>query len=183
MSPAAKIEVLDLDEETPSRRLVILTFSGVKTALSKDRLLELLANEQLLIGEISGRPSVQALAPLPPPPPPTRDPRLDRKVFAEPAFAIQSRQIPGAAISHASLSTRIKKIYEYYEDKPKVLRPAHAGLLLEVIQKFDGVIPEHATTRLLSQLESILTWNDVPEDLRSTVAAFVESYTSRKRAE
>jgi hypothetical protein len=80
-----------------------------------------------------------------------------------------------ASVSHGSLSSRTKKIYEFAQ-KTRTLRPAHAGLLMELLNSFDWSIPDNPKSRLDFHLAEMRTWKDVPEDLRASIVRFLDRY-------
>ena len=86
-----------------------------------------------------------------------------------------STQTAGQTTSHASLSYRIKRIYDFSAAQKK-LRPTHAGVLSEMLESFDWTIPEHPNTRLEQHLQEMLDWKAVSAELKQEIREFLGRY-------
>src|SRR5687768_13741236 len=129
--------------------VIAVTYRGVRTAVSKERLIELLRREEAFLNaktQSGGRPRLSAAG---------------HEPSGEPT-SLRGRQLELTKVTHASLSSRIKKVY-MYSAATKALRPAHLGLLQELIANFDWVIPQYPNTRLEQHLGDIKTWSGVPD--------------------
>ena len=157
--------VCNLDDPAQDGLLIVVAYRGVKMAVSKDRLLELLRREEDYLkfatshGSAGGNPSVPSASETPP---------------------TRGRQLELTAVTHASLSSRIKKVYTY-STSSRALRPAHLGLLKELIDNFDWVLPQYPNTRLEQHLSEIRTWSGVPDDFKDELDRFLKRYTSARK--
>lgn len=155
--------VLNLDDQRDA--IVVLTYGGLRASLSRARLEELLALEQEHLAKLTAEPApIQVTAPK----------------ASERKFDFTARQVPQETVTHASLSTRIKKIYAYSATSRR-LREAHIGLLKDLIENFDWRIPPHPSTRLEGQLVEMVGWKNVPEDFRTFVLSFVDRYIAARQ--
>lgn len=156
----ADARVLNLDESGGQSWMLVYSYRGVRTAIDRERLDELLRLEE------------EALV------------RLTAGGEPEPAKGeptIRSRQIPTDAISHASLSNRITKIHNYSK-QARALRPAHAGLLGEVLAAFDWEIPEHPNLKLEQLLKEMVAWGGLSDELRKAMTDFLRRYAKARAA-
>lgn len=163
------MRLIDLDaSQEPTT--VVVRYKSVVTPLTRDRVLELLAREEQALTLLlqtgmapAAAPRAANAAPMPLPPDP----------------ATVTAGIDGGPITHASLSTRIKKIHDYSAGTRKV-RPTHAGLLAEVLAAFDWQIPPHANTHLVEHLNAIRTWQGVSAQLQADIDQFLTAYTTAR---
>lgn len=156
--------LIDLDDPRQAETLVATSYCGVKMAISRHRLHELLDREKELLSLLGGTP-----------PGPRATPAEGVEVGEAPPRSVATTRRP-ETVTHGSLSSRIKKIHQY-SLVAKRLRPAHIGLLRDLVQNFDWVFPEHATTALVDHLTEMLQWDDVPDDFRAEMTRFLKKYT------
>lgn len=141
--------------------LLVVVYRGVKIALSQARVIELLDREQEYLDLIAGGAGSAHSA-----------------ANGSPLF--DGSKVAVAAISHARLSNKIKKVYDLSHDKKNV-RPAHASILCEMIALFDWHVPLHPNTKLDQHLFEMSTWKGSPPDLKEAVTAFLERYNRMRR--
>ena len=157
--------VINLDDPAWSEAMLFLSFRGTRVPVSRARLLELLEREDAYLGLLANGSA---------PPPPEKAPPERR-----PPTTTRTREtvdpVVGATTSHASLSYRIKRIYDFSSAQQK-LRPTHAGLLAEVLAGFNWELPEHPTTQLEQHLAEIATWRGVSDELKEKIRSFLEAY-------
>ena len=157
-SKTAPHQVVNLDDQTFSPWSLIVSFEGVRTLIDSERLARLLTLEQ---DQLSGLAAGTAF----------NSPDGAQTTQAP----LRVRQIPVEPVSHGSLSSRITKIYNY-SLKHQTLRPAHAGILGEFLQAFDGILPEHAGNKIPTLLAEIAEWQSVPADLKFQIQDFLRRY-------
>ena len=156
----ASDSVMNLDDAALGKWTLIITYNGVKTAVERDRLLDLLRLEEDLLASMASGGAAPADA---------------GHGVGSRGMALKNRQVPDGPVTHASLSNRVTKIHKYSRGA-RELRPAHAGLLGEVLQNFDWVIPDHPNLRLAEQLGEIVSWDAVSGDLKGAIKGFLERY-------
>ena len=149
--------VIDLDKLDPTE-VILVTFGGGRVAITRSRLLDLLQREQDYWSLVSAPGAAE--------PPPQ--------------FEFNAQALPSESVSHASLSTRIKKVYTYSLASRK-LRAAHVSLLTDLIHGFDWKIPKHPNTKLEVQLVEMLAFKDVPDEFRTLAMGFLERYLQSRR--
>lgn len=161
--------------------MLIVTFHGGQTTVSRHRLLELLEYESaylaLMTKKTAPPPDISAEGAVPPVPASHAAATGQRPI----ANQVRKDAAVDAIISHASLSARIKKIHRYSRSQ-RELRPIHAGLLAEILAAFRGVIPPHSNSGLEEHLEDIMAWGGVTGALRDQIAAFLSRYRDQKAA-
>jgi hypothetical protein len=157
--------VVNFDDAANDHTIVIITYSGVKFALDKARLHQLLACEQSSLAQLAGAPALPVAG------------------GSEPAKTTlpATRAVADGAVSHGSLSSRTKKIFDFASEQ-RALRPAHAGLLLELLTNFDWDLPDYPKTRVDVHLSEIRGWKGVPDDLAEAIDDFLERYRSARTA-
>jgi hypothetical protein len=160
---AAAANAIDLNDPAQAGTLLFVRFGGVRMTVDARRLTELLEREQQLLALLAGGTPAAAKA---------GDSRKGGGSRTKPAPVVTG----GAGdVTHASLSTRIKKIFMFtYESRS--LRPAHQQILTDVLDGFDWHIPEHPNTRLDQQLAEIATWPGVPDALKKKIGEFLPRY-------
>jgi hypothetical protein len=147
--------LIDLEAPQESTTAVVVRYRGVLTSVTRERLLALLKLEEQQLETALGAETVEPAAATPP-------------------------LVPDAGpFTHASLSTRIKKVYDY-SVRTRNVRPTHAGLLAEVLSGFDWQIPPHPNTHLVQHLGEIKTWNGVEAPLKAAIDAFLARYLARR---
>jgi hypothetical protein len=92
---------------------------------------------------------------------------------------IDRRQLDPEKLTHAMVSTRITKIY-HHALPTRSLRPAHVGILSEILEQFDWEIPEHPNTRLDQQLAEIVQWPATPAELKAQAQKFLKEYLAAR---
>lgn len=167
-------DVIDLDRESGSPS-VILKFRGIKVRLDRARVLALLEVEQRYLDILSPDSGTVPLRRAPPPSASAPTPAASTDL----RLGTVARRIDGEEITHAKLSTRIKKVYDYAVPSRQI-RPAHSGLLLEMIEQFDWAIPAHPNTHLDQHLEEMLDWDGVTSEFKTQVSAFLAEYRARR---
>ncbi len=155
--------IVNLDDPASEHLAVVFTYKGLRVAIDRHRLEQLLQLEQAYLSSLV--PTSRALEAPP----------------AAPTLHMRPRQLPTETVTHASLSSRVTKIHRYsYETR--VLRPAHAGILGEMLEAFDWVIPEHANGRLSALLTEISEWGNLPPELAQKIEQFLKQYDSARLA-
>lgn len=168
--------LIDLDQDQ-NQTTIVVEFHGLKVRLDRDRVLGLLQTEQEHLVALSGG----TLA----------TPRSDGRKHAPPSRAAPEqndvklsaivKRLGVEEISHAKLSTRIKKIYDYSAPSRQI-RPAHMGLLGEMIASFDWVLPDHPNTHLDQHLDEMLQWDGPTSEFRLQVQSFLKAYRQKRAA-
>jgi hypothetical protein len=159
------VKVINFDDSNNEDAIVLISYEGVAVPVTKTRLAELLKREQLFL-----RASIGAAATVHdrvPPKAATKRPPKPRQ--------FKKGMLASGPVSHASLSARIKKLYNYSRAS-RALRPAHQSFLTELLASFDWTIPEHPNTRLDHQLQEICQWSGVSESCRRTIDEFLARY-------
>lgn len=153
--------VIDLD--TPDHQEVVLAISyrNVKTAISRARLLELLKREEEFLAVMTS----------------SADRTATQSAATGPAFVVKAEKV-----THASLSSRIKKIYDY-SCGTKRLRAAHIGFLRDLVENFDWAIPGHPNTRLEEHLGEMLGWQGVTDEFKGEMERFLKKYREARGLE
>lgn len=157
--------VIELDN-LPSDSILLTSYGGQRVAVTRERLQELLAREQEYFEVLARERSVPPVVTRPEPP---------AAAGARPDHEFSAGALPRESVSHASLSTRIKKVYMYSLQARK-LRDAHMTQLLDMIADFDWQIPRHPNTRLQQHLVEMLGWKGVTPVFREAVMAFLDRY-------
>ena len=159
----------DMDKSTNDAARIGLTYKGVRILISRDRLLELLRNEEELHALLVS-PDDRA-APLPAPAP----------ALVAPAAPTADKRRAAIRVTHASLSNRVKKIHDY-AGPARALRKAHVEFLSELLANFDWHLPEHPNARLERYLRDFASWDRVPDSLREQISTFLARYTEARQA-
>lgn len=153
--------ILDLDAPDNKNVVCIVAYGGVKIPITRDRLLELLANEQEWLKASTGA-HIQT---------PVDNGKGEENPVLSP--------IDGP-ISHGSLSYRVKLIYKYSVSS-KRLREAQISLLRELFTSFNWKIPRHPNTALDTQLMEMQSWKKVPAECKKEIEAFLSRYRQARQ--
>lgn len=171
----SKLNVINLEDAALADAIVLVWHQGQPIGLTRERLHELLRNEQhlfeLMVGggaATRGDPGASVL-------PIGAPTSLDRRTAKERAAAVEP-------VTHASLSYRIKRIFDHSLKKRR-LRAVHAGILSEMIDGFDWKLPDHPATKLELHLREIQTWPGVDPQLKEQIAVFMERYLNARSSD
>lgn len=168
--------VLNFDDPRWRGASVIVSLDGSPVLLSGNRIVELLRRERELVrllaaGATPSRPGASQ------PSEPAEDLPASRG-YVPPSDDV-------VRISHATLSYRIKRIYDYGA-RQRRLRETHAQIIVDLIASFDGRLPEHPSRALEQNLTAMLRWRSVPAEVKDTIQKFLAHYLeekARRRAE
>jgi hypothetical protein len=150
--------IIDLDDGRNDDLVVVVHVKGVRVPIGKTRLMELIENEQEYLRVASGG-----------------------QAAAAPAADVDDAAADAAGrVTHGSLSHRIRKIYLQCSSL-RALRPAHGTMLVDLIEHFDWVIPDHPNTRLEVQLMEMMAWPNTDSSLKLAVGKFLERYLEARR--
>lgn len=142
-------KILNLESTELADADVVIQYRGVMVRLDRRRILELIdLEDQWLRG---AAPSAGG-------PVATAAPRSTKAPVAASTgpSGIAGDLNPGPA-SHASLSYRIKRVYNFSKAS-QTLRETHRGLILELVDRFDWIIPDHPNSQLDFHLREIVGW-------------------------
>lgn len=174
------MNVLNLDDPANETTRIVVTHNGQRVSLSKARIQELLAVEDQLVAVLVDQkprtpasPSASKRKSSPATKPRGTHAAAPSRVTRPPAERLD-------AVTHGSLSNRIKKIFNYTLES-RALRPAQASLLQDLIDRFDWRIPEHPNTRLEIHLEEMLTWRGMSPVLARAIETFLDGYLEARR--
>lgn len=160
--------IIDLEATDHASTSIIIRYRGVVTSFSRERLEQLLRREEAYL-ELCAAGSVGA------------EPLTAPAALPPASFSVP-RPATDGAISHAGLSMRIKRIYNYSQ-AAKVLRASHAEHLAVILAQFDWQLPDYPNSQLDFQLREIAGWTRTEPETRALIEAFLVRYrAARSRA-
>jgi len=160
--------IIDLEAADHTSTSVIIRYRGVVTSFSRERLEQLLRREEAYLELCAaGSAGPGAASPGSAPKPAPVSPSLAPPTTPRPST--------DGTISHAGLSMRIKRIYNYSQ-AAKVLRASHAEHLAVILAQFDWQLPDYPNSQLDFQLREIAGWERTEPETRALIEGFLVRY-------